>query len=247
MRTGRTRMVTGTLAALASLAALVALSAPALATSRVAPSDPGNCNGRWGCPAVSKPPPPRCNSHGNCHHCKHDHNPYGCPPPSTEPHGHNGKALGHRGHAGSQVAVTLQGVKAGTPVRVMWGARQVASGVTRPGVRPASVGSAAVLNRGPSPAAGQAGPVSYFVYRAPALRPGTYDVVIAGPSFSDNLGSYTLTAAKGSSAASPSQVSSGNSAAYKGLEDAMWALVALCLLGAGYVLVRYGRTRRAHL
>lgn len=195
--------------------------------------------------AAPRPSPPP----SNC-------GPYGCPTTSTSQTGIRCRISIHVGRPGVRVVITCTGVTPGTFVRVFFSGRFVTSGTMQPGTggtAPASVGQPVILNQGVSPGvkAQSSAPISYIPFAVPNFAPGTYSVVIAGNSFSRNVGPFTIPGAHGVSAATGAGAggagssTTSSSLAYTGLQIAMWVLVALAVIAAGYVLIRYGRDRRA--
>jgi hypothetical protein len=68
------------------------------------------------------------------------------------------------------------------------------------------------------------------------MAAGTYQVVLAGPSFNVPIGPFTLAKAVTTSTGTTS--SSGGSLAHTGLTVALWVLVALALAFVGYLITR---------
>jgi len=148
----------------------------------------------------------------------------------------------HSGPHGVSVTIGCSGVAPGTQVRVLWGGRQVASGVMLAGlggVVPVSAGHAQVFDApAGAESAGQAVSTSHLVYAAPDFAPATYDVVLAGDTFSVPVGPFTLS---GSSTASTS-----GSLAHTGITVLLWLLVALAVVAVGYLLNRANQRRHQH-
>lgn len=172
--------------------------------------------------------------------------PYGCTTSSTTPT----KAITcrmnlHTGPRGITVTIACTNVEAGTSVRVLWDGQVVAMGTMASGdggVAPAAVGAGQVFDRPEAvDARDQTIPESHINYPAPNLPNGTYDVVIAGDSFSAPVGPFTLTG--GGVVGTTNPAGNGSSLARTGITVLLWVLVAVSIVGIGVVVSRSNRRR----